>query len=78
MLICTCGATFKTTSIGDAVISGGYLYSCDTKECPDCSKRIIDRAGTPICSTEEKERADRIIDSLDARGKQVYGKLTAN
>ena len=72
-IICSCGSSFKVTSIGDAIITGGYLYSCDTKECVSCNKRIIDRAGAPICSTEEAARVDRIIDSMDAHGKQVYG-----
>ena len=74
-IICSCGSSFKTTSIGDAIITGGYLYSCDTKECVSCNKRIIDRAGTPICSTREAELVDTIVASMDAHGKQVYGKV---
>lgn len=59
--------------MGEIVIMKGYLYSCDSFECPKCSKRVIGSvAAAPICE-ESSDRADRIIDDMKARGYSVYG-----
>lgn len=73
MLICTCGKMFKTIKIGDVIIYGGSLYSCDTKECPGCSKRVVEAASLPICSMAETERVDKIIACITEKGHNVYG-----
>lgn len=74
MLLCTCGGRFRTKKIGDIVVINNAMHSCDTKECDNCSKRIIDAADGPFCSMSESERVDKIFAGMAEKGHNIYGK----
>jgi hypothetical protein len=74
-MYCTCGERMKPHKVGELLIKDGYLFSCDSFQCPSCKKTVIGSvANTPLCLADSDE-ATKTIDNMLERGYMTYGTL---
>lgn len=71
MIMCECGERFKTTKVGNGIVTVRGLFSCDTKVCQGCAKVILDVAESPVAVGD---RVETIARSMREKGLTVYGK----
>lgn len=69
MIMCECGNKFKTTKVGNGVVTVLGLLSCDTRVCQGCSKVILDVAEKPVATGD---RVDTIKRAMREKGLTVY------